>query len=87
MKLKLDYLELGQKEIKTEIKDLGNKMDREFDHVDGKFDKTDCKIHRVLYGIVTGLIGFVLKGGLDHVLREPQEVGCYSIGERSGVAC
>jgi len=52
MKLQLDHLESGQR-------DLSNKMER-------KFDKTDSKIDRVLYGIITGLVGFVLKGGFDY---------------------
>lgn len=62
MKLKLDHLESGQKEIK----DLSNRMDRNFEHVDRNFDKMDSKMDRVLYGIITGLIGFVLKGGFDY---------------------
>ena len=52
MKLTLDHLESGQR-------DLSSKMER-------KFDKTDGKIDRVLYGIITGLVGFVLKGGFDY---------------------
>ena len=59
MKLKLDHLESGQREMRAEIKDFSSKMER-------KFDKTDGKIDRVLYGIITGLVGFVLKGGFDH---------------------
>jgi len=77
VKLKLDHLELGQKEMRAEIKDLSSKVDRKFDNVerkfdnverkfDRKFDKTDGKIDRVLYGIITGLVGFVLKGGFDY---------------------
>ena len=66
MKLKLDHLELGQKEMRAEIKDLSRKMERKFDNVERKFDKTDGKIDRVLYGIITGLVGFVLKGGFDY---------------------
>lgn len=31
-----------------------------------KFDKMDGKIDRVLYGIMAGLSGFVLKGGFDY---------------------
>ena len=61
MKLKLDHLELGQKEMRAEIKDLSSKVDRKFDNVerkfDRKFDKTDCKIDRVLYGIIIDLVG------------------------------
>jgi len=73
VKLKLDHLELGQKEMRAEIKDLSSKMERKFDNVERKFDnmerkfdKTDGKIDRVLYGIITGLVGFVLKGGFDY---------------------
>ena len=45
--------------MKAEIKDLGGKLER-------KFDKTDSKVDRVLYGIITGLVGFVMKGGFDY---------------------
>jgi hypothetical protein len=66
VKLKLDHFESGQREMKAEIKDLRNTMDKKFDNVDRKFDKTNGKIDRVLYGIITGLVGFVLKGGFDY---------------------
>ena len=65
MKLKLDHLESGQK-------DLVNKMEKGFDNVgegfgrvDRIFDKMHSKLDRALYAIVTGLAGFVLKGGFD----------------------
>ena len=45
--------------MKAEFKGLGGKMEREF-------DKTDSRIDRVLYGIITGLVGFVVKGGFDY---------------------
>jgi len=66
VKLKLEHLESGQRKMRTEIKDLSNKMEKKFEHVDRKFDKTDGKIDRVLYGIITGLVGFVLTGGFDY---------------------
>jgi hypothetical protein len=40
---------MGLKEVKTEIRDLGNKMDRKFD--------------RLLYVALVGLVGLLAKGG------------------------
>jgi len=45
--------------MRADIKDLGNKTDN-------KFDKTDNKIDRIFYGVITTLVGFVLKGGFDY---------------------
>ncbi|CAZ85294.1 unnamed protein product [Tuber melanosporum] len=59
IKLKLDYIQSGQSEMRADIKDLGNKTDK-------KFDKTDSKIDRIFYGVITTLVGFVLKGGFDY---------------------
>lgn len=59
MKLSLDHLESGQNEVNGEINDLGGKMKRKCDRMDGKMD-------RVPYGIITGLVGFVMKGSVDY---------------------
>ncbi|KAG0137553.1 hypothetical protein HOY82DRAFT_649292 [Tuber indicum] len=59
IKLKLDYIQTGQSEMRADIKDLGNKTDK-------KFDRTDSKIDRIFYGVITTLVGFVLKGGFDY---------------------
>ncbi|PWW75244.1 hypothetical protein C7212DRAFT_324098 [Tuber magnatum] len=59
IKLKLDHIQSGQTEMRADIKDLGNKTDK-------KFDRTDGKIDRIFYGIITSLVGFVLKGGFDY---------------------
>jgi len=47
---------VGLKEVKTELKDLSNKMDRKFD--------------RLLYLVISGLVGLVAKGGLDYCFFE-----------------
>ncbi|RPA88788.1 hypothetical protein L873DRAFT_1724679, partial [Choiromyces venosus 120613-1] len=59
IKLKLEHIETRLSETRAEIKDLSNKMER-------KFDKTDSKIDRIFYGVITSLVGFVLKGGFDY---------------------
>ncbi|KAI5790629.1 hypothetical protein DFH27DRAFT_570713 [Peziza echinospora] len=59
MKLKLDQLDSGQRDLAREQRDFRNKMER-------RFDRTDSKIDRVLYGVITGLVGFVLTGGFDY---------------------
>jgi len=41
-------------------------MEKRFDRIDNKFESTDAKIDRVLYGIITSLVGFILKGGFDY---------------------
>ena len=38
--------------MRADIKELGN--------------KTDSKIDRVFHGVITTLVGFVLKGGFDY---------------------
>jgi hypothetical protein len=58
MKVEIGHLGMGQRELKSEIKDLGNRMDRDIKDL-GK------KIDRVLYGIITGIIGWMIKGGYD----------------------
>lgn len=45
--------------MKSGIKNPSNRMDR-------KLDEADSKIGRVLYGIITGIVGLVLKGGFDY---------------------
>ena len=59
VRLKVDNIQTGQTEMRADIKDLGNKTDN-------KFDKTDNKIDRIFYGVITTLVGFVLKGGFDY---------------------
>jgi hypothetical protein len=43
---------VGLKEVKTEIRDLSNNMDRKFD--------------RMLYVAITGLAGLLAKWGVDY---------------------
>ncbi|KAG0124355.1 hypothetical protein HOY82DRAFT_634209 [Tuber indicum] len=62
----LDYIKTRLSETKAEIKDLGNKTEKKFNKIDGKFDKTDSKIDRIFYGVISGLVGFILKGGFDY---------------------
>ena len=59
MKLRLDRIESAQREVVSEMNDLSGEMER-------KFDKMDSKIDHALYGIITGLVGLVLKGGFDY---------------------
>ncbi|KAG0137543.1 hypothetical protein HOY82DRAFT_649264 [Tuber indicum] len=66
IKLKLDYIKTGLSETKAVIKELGNKIEKKFDKINGKFDKTDSKIDRIFYGVISGLVGFILKGGFDY---------------------
>ncbi|KAH0609464.1 uncharacterized protein H6S33_012950 [Morchella sextelata] len=71
-KLEIGHLGVGQREMKAEIKDLGNRMDAKFDKMDTKmdkkYDKMDGKIDRLLYAIIGGFATFLLKGGLDSYL-------------------
>ena len=41
-------------------------MESKFELVDAKFARMDGKIDRAVYLIITGLVGFVLKGGFDY---------------------
>ncbi|KAG0129209.1 hypothetical protein HOY82DRAFT_521761 [Tuber indicum] len=66
IKLKLEHLETRLSETRADIKDLSNKMEQGFDRTDRKFDKTDSKIDRIFYGVITSLVGFVLKAGFDY---------------------
>lgn len=68
--MKLGHLEESQKEMKSVIKDLSNTMEKKFDKMDSKFGKTNSKIDRLLYAIISGLVGLVLKGGLDFYLND-----------------
>lgn len=77
MQLKLDHLESGQKEVKSEIKYLSTKMDAKFDKMDAKmdkkYDKMDGKIDRLLYAIIGGFATVILKGGFDFYISEKQK--------------
>ena len=55
---KLDCVDLGQRETKAEIKDLGNRMEKQYDRMDRKMD-------RLLYAVIGGCATFVLKGCFD----------------------
>ncbi|KAI5787483.1 hypothetical protein FPQ18DRAFT_393050 [Pyronema domesticum] len=59
--LEIGHLGVGRREMKAEIKDLGNRMD-------AKFDKMDDKIDRLLYAIIGSFATFLLKGGFDSYL-------------------
>jgi hypothetical protein len=67
MKASLQHLEAGLRETKGElradVKDLGNKMDKELKDLGNKMDR---KFDRLLYLVISGLVGLVLKGGFDH---------------------
>jgi hypothetical protein len=62
MKVEIGHLAMGQRELKSEIKDLGHRMDKDMKDL-GK--GLGNKIDRVLYGIITGIIGWMIKGGYD----------------------
>jgi hypothetical protein len=64
MKVEIGHLGMGQRELKSEIKDLRNRMDRDIKDL-GK------KIDRVLYAIITGIIGWMIKGGYDIYDEKP----------------
>jgi len=56
--------------MRTDLKDLNKMTEDKFEKtdskIDKKFDKTDSKIDRIFYGVITSLVGFVLKGGFDY---------------------
>ena len=58
-KVELENINVSLNEVKRDVKDLGNKIDR-------KSDKTDAKIDRAIYFFIGGLI---LKGGFDQFMK------------------
>jgi len=44
VKLKLEHLESGQRKMRTEIKDLSNKMEKKFEHVDRKLTRRTARL-------------------------------------------
>lgn len=71
MKVELGHLTIGQR-------DLRHQIENKFEHVDRKFDRVDrdikdlsnrlgFKMDRLLYFIISGLFGLVGKIGYDHL--------------------
>jgi hypothetical protein len=79
MKASLQHLEAGLRETRAElradVRDLGNKIDRKFD--------------RLLYLVISGLVGLVLKGGLDYFVSGKEVTGSAQQGREklSEVPC
>lgn len=49
-------------EVRSELKSLGDRMDRNFDKIDRKFERSDNKMDRLIYFFLGGLS---LKGGFN----------------------
>ncbi|KAG0126882.1 hypothetical protein HOY82DRAFT_569185 [Tuber indicum] len=59
LKLKLNYIQIGQSEMRADITDFSNKTEK-------KFDKTNSKIDCVFYTVITSIVGFIHKSGFDY---------------------
>jgi len=67
----MDHVKGAVKELKSDVKELGMKIDRKFEDlvnkIDRKFDWVDNKSDRLIYSFLGGL---VLKGGFDFYINE-----------------
>jgi hypothetical protein len=72
MKASLQHLEAGLRETRMELRDMKGELRAD---VKDLGDKMDRKLDRLLYMVISGLVGFVLKGGFDYFVSGKEVKG------------
>ena len=66
-KMENDIRELSNG-MKSDMKDLSNRMDR-------ISEKSDARVDRMVYAVLSGMLALLIKGGLDSYWKDKREHG------------